>query len=329
MNGSVLISIYLIMLSGLVLKCSSQNWVLVWSDEFNNSGLPDDRKWSYDVGGDGWGNNELQYYTAKRTENARIEDTALIIETRKESYSGKNYTSARLVSKNKGDWLYGKVEVRAKLPSGKGTWPAIWMLPTNREYGNWPSSGEIDIMEHVGYDPGVIHATVHTEDLNHTKGTQVGESKKVDDCFTQYHVYSLEWYADHLDVFVDGIKYFTFDNRDKGFKTWPFDKRFYIILNTAFGGDWGGAMGIDTTITSAKFYIDYVRVFQMAENSPVYLTVNSIVKPISKKAEKQLCIENYKCNYGCDLLGKSLRGHTINLDKPLVANGIFLIKGVE
>ncbi|MBN1601095.1 MAG: family 16 glycosylhydrolase [Chitinispirillaceae bacterium] len=271
----ILASIYLILLSESVFSSSAENWVLVWQDEFNTPGLPDNQKWSYDVGGDGWGNNELQFYTNKRLENARIEDSALIIETRKETFSGKNYTSARLVSKGKGDWLYGKVEVRAKLPSGKGTWPAIWMLPTFWEYGNWPASGEIDIMEHVGYDPGVIHATVHTADLNHTKGTQVGKNTIVEDCMAQYHVYSVEWYPDHIDAFIDGKKYFSFSNRNEGFSTWPFDKKFHLLLNTAFGGDWGGAQGIDSTIVSTLFYVDYVRVYQLSEEGPVSLNVNN------------------------------------------------------
>lgn len=252
----------LLIIAGFFSFCSAQNWTLVWSDEFNTPGLPDTARWSYDVGGNGWGNNELQYYTEGRSENARIEDTALIIELRKEKYSSNNYTSARLVTKSKGDWLYGRVEVRAKLPKGKGTWPAIWMLPTDWAYGGWPSSGEIDIMEHVGYDQGIIHATVHTDALNHTKGTQVGKTIPVNDCSTQFHVYAVEWYPDRIDAFVDNVKYFTFINRKEGYTTWPFDKRFHLILNTAFGGSWGGAEGIDSTLESALFYVDYVRVYK-------------------------------------------------------------------
>lgn len=265
----------MVLFYGLICYCSAQNWTMVWSDEFNNPGLPDPAKWSYDVGGTGWGNNELQYYTYKRSENARIEDTTLIIELRKEAYSGRDYTSARLVSKGKGDWLYGRVEVRAMLPAGKGTWPAIWMLPTDWEYGNWPASGEIDIMEHVGYEQGTVYATVHTDSLNHTKGTQVGENIKVSDCSTKFHVYAIEWYPDHIDAFIDDQKYFTFNNRNEDYKTWPFDKRFHLLLNLAFGGDWGGAQGIDPTITSALFYIDYVRVYQQIEDGPVMLSVTA------------------------------------------------------
>lgn len=271
----IISSILLILMTGVEVVVSAQDWVLVWSDEFNIPGLPDENKWSYDVGGGGWGNNELQYYTQKREENARIEDSTLIIEMRKVAFQENDYTSARLVSKNKGDWLYGRLEVCAKLPSGKGTWPAIWMLPTDWEYGQWPASGEIDIMEHVGYDQGVIHATVHTADLNHTKGTQVGKSITVDDCSDQFHVYSIEWSAGKIDAFVDGNKYFTFENSGEGYETWPFNKRFHLLLNIAFGGDWGGAQGIDNSIVSARFYIDYVRVYQKAENGPVSLTVSS------------------------------------------------------
>jgi len=153
---------------------SVQGWKLVWSDEFSRDGQPDPSKWSYDVGGHGWGNNELQYYAESRLKNARVENGNLIIEAHKESVQGSQYSSARLVTKGKGEWTYGRIEVRAKLPSGRGTWPAIWMLASQNSYGDgyWPDNGEIDIMEHVGFDPDVIHASVHTLAYNHTIGTQ-------------------------------------------------------------------------------------------------------------------------------------------------------------
>lgn len=239
----------------------SQEYTLVWSDEFDYTGLPDAEKWGYDVGGDGWGNNELQYYTQNRTENARVEDGHLIIEARKESYGGNNYTSARLITKDKGDWLYGKIEVKAKLPGGTGSWPAIWMLPTDWEYGGWPSSGEIDIMEYVGYDPGIVHGTVHTEAYNHTLGTQKGAHTTVTDAETAFHVYSMEWTPERIKVFVDDTKYFTF-NAEGDYTTWPFDKRFHLLLNIAVGGSWGGAEGIDDEIFPVKMEVDYVRVYQ-------------------------------------------------------------------
>ena len=151
-------------------------WRPVWSDEFDTPGLPDPAKWSYDVGGHGWGNRELQFYTEGRRENARVEDGRLIIEARREDWEGRPYTSARLNSK--ASWTYGRIDVRAKLPRGRGTWPAIWMLPVRGEYGKggWPDNGEVDIMEHVGFDPGVVHGTIHSRAYNHVDRTQRGKS---------------------------------------------------------------------------------------------------------------------------------------------------------
>ena len=158
-----------------LLGCQHQSQV-VWSDEFDGEGLPDSSRWNYDLGDGcpsvcGWGNNEAQYYT-NLANNVRVENGLLIIEARKDTVGGKAYTSARIISKHKGDWRYGRIEVRAKLPKGKGTWPAIWMLPTDWKYGGWPASGEIDIMEHVGYDQGVIHGTAHSKKYNHIQQTQ-------------------------------------------------------------------------------------------------------------------------------------------------------------
>src|SRR5919202_704448 len=154
---------------------------LVWSDEFEGTGLPDSTKWRYDVGGNGWGNNELQFYTAKRAENARLENGKLIIEARKENYQGKGYTSARLLTQGKVEWKHGRIDAMAKMPAGLGTWPAVWMLGTNISKAGWPRCGEIDIMEHVGFDEGVVHGTVHTEAYNHGKGTQKGQQITVND----------------------------------------------------------------------------------------------------------------------------------------------------
>lgn len=234
---------------------------LVWNDEFDYTGLPDTTKWSYDVGGHGWGNNELQFYTENREKSARIEDGKLIIEAHKESFENMDYTSARLVTKSKGDWKYGRIEVKAKIPKGKGTWPAIWMLPTVWKYGNWPSCGEIDIMEHVGYDPTVIHATIHTEAYNHKIKTQKAGQKKVDDAFTNFHVYAVEWSEEKLDFYIDDEVIFTYKNENTGYKVWPFDIDYYLILNIAIGGDWGGLKGIDPDICPARMEVDYVRVY--------------------------------------------------------------------
>jgi len=238
---------------------------LVWSDEFDYTGLPDAGKWSYDVDGNswGWGNNELQYYTASRLENAEVKNGYLYITARKEEYNGFHYTSARLVTRQKGDWLYGRIEVKAKLPSGRGMWPAIWMLPTDWAYGDWPASGEIDIMENVGYDPYVIVASAHTDSYNHVDGTQKNSTITITDCYTNFRVYALEWDADEYRVYVDDTLYFTFRNEGTGYKEWPFNKKFHLLLNVAVGGNWGGAQGVDDTIFPRQMVVDYVRVYKL------------------------------------------------------------------
>jgi beta-glucanase (GH16 family) len=239
--------------------------VLVWSDEFDYTGLPDTSKWSYDIAGNesGWGNKEEEFYTQARLKNAEVKNGFLNINAVKENYNGFKYTSARLITKFKGDWLYGRFEIRAKLPSGRGMWPAIWMLPTDWAYGGWPSSGEIDIMENVGYNPYVIVASVHTYSYNHVLGTQRSNNISVFDCYNAFHVYALEWDANVCRVYVDDQLYYTFMNAGTGYKTWPFDKRFHLLLNVAVGGTWGGAMGIDDTIFPRSMLVDYVRVYQV------------------------------------------------------------------
>ncbi len=237
---------------------------LVWSDEFDYEGKPDETKWDYMTGGGGWGNNELQYYT--EGDNAWVEDDKLIIELRKEQKDDNNYTSTRLVTKDLAEWKYAKIEVRAKLPSGVGTWPAIWMMPANDAYGTWPNSGEIDIMEHVGYDQGTVHATIHTEAYYHGKNTQKGGQIAVADCSDEFHVYSVEWLPDKMSFCMDGEEYFSYKPTDyvadPTSAEWPFDESFYLIMNIAMGGNWGGSKGIDETLESARMEVDYVRVYQ-------------------------------------------------------------------
>jgi len=248
---------------------------LVWSDEFDYEGLPDPKKWSYDIGGHGWGNEELQYYTSHDPDNAYVKDGKLIITARKEKEGENEYTSARLVTREKGDWMYGRIEVRAKLPNGLGTWPAIWMRPTNNYYGNWPDSGEIDIMEHVAFDPGVIHGTIHTGKYNHRLGTQKGGSIKIDTYDTEFHVYALEWRPYQLKFFVDDQEFFHVEydaekEGEDGYLAWPFDQPFYLTLNVAVGGSWGGAQGVDENAFPQSMEVDYVRVYDLGysvENS--------------------------------------------------------------
>lgn len=235
---------------------------LVWSDEFESEGIPDSTRWGYDVGNSGWGNNEKQLYTRNRLENARVQHGVLIIEARKETMQGSDYTSARLVTKNKGDWKYGRVEVKAKLPKGRGIWPAIWMLPTQWKYGNWPKSGEIDIMEFVGYEPDSVYGSVHTEAFNHAIGTNKTGSVSLKDFSSDFHVYAIEWNENDIRFFVDGQQYHQFKNTGSGSSDWPFDQDFHLLLNVAVGGNWGGKFGVDDSIFPQRMEVDYVRVYQ-------------------------------------------------------------------
>jgi beta-glucanase (GH16 family) len=237
----------------------------VWADEFEQEGKPDPLKWGYDTGGHGWGNKELQFYT--NGDNVNIANGILVIEARKEQKDSSHFTSTRLISKNKGDFLYGRFEARARMPKGRGLWPAIWMLPTDWEYGGWPKSGEIDIMEQVGYDPNTIHMSVHTEAYNHTAGTQKTAFTHLPTATDSFHVYRVDWTPHFIKGYIDNVLLFTFlkEKMHSDHKVWPFDKRFHWLLNLAVGGNWGGQKGIDETVFPAKFEIDYVRVFKLVQ----------------------------------------------------------------
>jgi len=242
---------------------------LVWADEFSQDpdGLPDPAKWSYEEGF--IRNHESQYYTKARKENARIENGQLIIEARKENYvydatldhesMPAHYTSAALETVGKADWQYGRIEVKAKLPAGKGTWPAIWTLGSNIKQVGWPRCGEIDIMELVGKQPGIIHGTLHyfTNDKAQSSGGQITIAQP-DQTF---HVYAAEWTPERIDLFVDDKKYFSFDiNKATESGENPFRKPHFLILNLALGGTWGGL--IDDSILPQRMTVDYVRVYQ-------------------------------------------------------------------
>jgi beta-glucanase (GH16 family) len=245
------------------LTLSAQKYVQVWGDEFNTPGLPDSTKWGYEVGK--IRNAELQYYTSKRMENARIEDSVLIIEARKEKFSGADYTSASIISKGIGDWKYGKIEISAKVPAGKGTWPALWMLPTNSEYG-WPTSGEIDIMEYIGVEPQNLFYTCHFEGTNETGHQSSGaKSSYIVNPFNQFIKFTLIWTPDKIDWYANDRKYHQYIRTSNNIKLWPFNKEFYLILNLAYGGGWGGYGGVDDTKLPHKFLIDYVRVYQLQD----------------------------------------------------------------
>ncbi|HNU15657.1 MAG TPA: glycoside hydrolase family 16 protein [Chitinophagaceae bacterium] len=264
MNKNILFAACMLI---LFLSCNNKEkmtepaYQLVWADEFATSGQPDAAKWNYEVGGHGWGNQELQFYTDRRTENARVENGYLIIEARKENWQGMNYTSARLVTKGKAEWQYGRIEVKAKIPSGRGTWPAIWMLGATTPL-NWPDDGEIDIMEHVGFNQGTVHASIHCKKYYHSIGTQKTATIPVPDCSDSFHVYATEWDKDSVRVSVDGNTYFRFANEHTGYEAWPFDNKMFLLLNIAVGGAWGGQQGVDDSIFPKKMEIDYVRVYQ-------------------------------------------------------------------
>lgn len=232
----------------------------VWEEHFNKDGQPDTAIWSYDIGDNGWGNNELQYYTDAIT-NAVIRNGMLHIIALKEQRGKSRYTSARLVTRHKKDFLYGRIEVKAKLPAGVGTWPAIWMLPTDWSYGGWLQSGEIDIMEHVGKDEGMVHFSVHTAAYNHIQGTQKTTQQKVSNATSDFHLYRVDWTPDYIKGFFDDREVFSFENDHKGdYNTWPFDKKFYLLLNIAIGGNWGGP-DVDEHIFPAAMVIDYIKYY--------------------------------------------------------------------
>jgi beta-glucanase (GH16 family) len=240
-----------------------KGYKLVWSDEFDKPGLPDAAKWGYDTGRNsaGWNNNELQYYTAQRLENARVENGQLIITARKErltnasDYGGQSYTSARLLTRGKAAWTYGFFEVRAMLPCGLGTWPAIWTLGTG---GSWPDDGELDIMEQVGSNPGRIFGTTHTK---LSGGIGIGGDTNLPNACTAFHNYQMTWTADHIMFGIDDINYFEFKkNNNTPYSAWPFDKPQYMILNLAIGGNLGGP--VDDNIFPVSMKIEHVRVYQ-------------------------------------------------------------------
>lgn len=276
MNTKALVYIYIFLLFPIVSACAqkveqAENYVpsgytLVWQDEFNASCEADGRtpmphidKWRFETGAHGWGNNEKQNYIPGYRGSdtcAVISDGTLKIIAKK---AGSEILSIRMNSKE--SWQYGYFEARLRMPSGKGVWPAFWMMPKDAK--NWPLNGEIDIMEYVGYDPNVIHCTIHTQAYNHSIGTQKGKSTKIENAETDFHIYAVEWTADCIKGFIDGTEYFRFENDKKNNKTtWPFNVPFYVKLNLAWGGNWGGAQGVDESVLPATYEIDYVRIYR-------------------------------------------------------------------
>ena len=259
----------------------AREWQMVWNDEFDGTEL-DATKWSPDIWPARKVNDEDQAYTPRK-KNIRVKDGMLIIEAHKEDYDNASHTSGRLHSQGKGDFLYGRFEVRAKIPEGKGTWAAIWMLPSNPFtyatkcsegvdwQGNpdcdaWPNSGEIDILEHVGYQMDHVHGTVHTKAYYWVNWEQRKGRILTDNAAEKFHVYSMEWSPERIDIFVDDSLYFTYMNEGNGWEHWPFDQPFHLIMNLAVGGYWGRAGGgIDNSIFPQQMLIDYARVYSLRE----------------------------------------------------------------
>lgn len=239
------------------------HYKLVWADEFDKPGLPDPARWVFDTvrNKDGWYNNEQQYYSAGREANAVVRDGRLFITARKESlntqadWGGQKYTSARLITRGKADWLYGFFEVRAKLPCGKGTWPAIWMLGTG---GRWPEDGELDIMEHRGMFPDQVTSAVHVA-AGHG-GMAPGGAQRLPTACSQFHRYQMHWTPDDVQFGVDGFMHLRYPRLDTGPRAWPFSAAQFMILNLAIGGDLGGP--VDDAIFPLAMEVDYVRVYQ-------------------------------------------------------------------
>ena len=241
---------------------------LVWRDEFNGKSL-DTSQWVYDTARnkEGWHNNEKQYYSANRPENLRVRNGVLTIEARKETldpkrfpdWGGQQYTSARIFTKT--GWTYGYYEIRARMPCSRGTWPAIWMLPVDLK--EWPDDGEIDIMEHVGAEPHLIYATLHSKLFNHVIKTQRSAQRMVPTNCSAFHTYQLDWRPEVILIGVDGKGILRVRNDQPGGKgAWPFNTPFKMILNFAMGGDWAGAKGMDDAALPKTFEVDYVRVWQ-------------------------------------------------------------------
>jgi beta-glucanase (GH16 family) len=250
----------------LTQNMEGEEWDLIWSDEFDGTGLPDTSKWTYDIGDWGWGNNELQYYTENRLENARQEDGNLIIEARKDD-DGYNWSSARLTTRGKVTFTYGKIEFRAKVPVERGNWAAGWTLGDNYvDEISWPYCGEIDILETVGYEiddetgDGKAHASIHCGAYYFKLNNHPTSIIEVENMHDEWHTYGIIWTPEGIEAYVDDQIYFTYNDTSTDL-SWPYSDPQNLILNLAMGGGWGGAEGMDETVTNQQFVIDYVRVY--------------------------------------------------------------------
>lgn len=236
-------------------------WNLVWQDEFDGTEL-NLKNWTFDLGGNGWGNQEWQNYT-NLPENVRVEDGMLVIEAREELSGGRTYSSARLKTQGLHAWRYGRIEARIKLPYGQGIWPAFWMLGDNLYQKGWPASGEIDIMEFIGREPDHIYATVHAPGYSGANGVGSNITPSAESLRNDFHIYAIEWEENEIGWYFDDQQYFRLTPQDVP-EAWIFDHPFFITLNLAVGGSWPGYPD-ETTEFPQFLYVDYVRVYQMSE----------------------------------------------------------------
>ncbi|KYP15042.1 glycoside hydrolase family 16 protein [Flavihumibacter sp. CACIAM 22H1] len=252
------------LLIGLFLSAgvTAQQWKLVWSDEFTQPGMPDPKKWAYEIGANGWGNKEKQEYTRADSKTASVRNGSLFI-TAYKSAEG-NYYSSRLVTRGLASWRFGRIEIRARLPKGRGIGAAIWMLPADDAYGDWPASGEIDLMEFIGTQPDSIFTGLHMDAYNQELGNQKRKGHFLPMNWQDFHVYALEWLDDHIYFKIDGNIVYRFKKEKDEMEVWPFDQPFYLILNVAVGGLTNGDKGIDDSIFPQSMEIDYIRVSQPA-----------------------------------------------------------------
>lgn len=239
-------------------------WELIWQDEFDGSTI-DPANWTYDLGGGGWGNGEMQHYT-NRPENARVENGELVIEARQEKYEGSYYTSARLKTQGLQNFQYGRIEARLKVPTGAGLWPAFWMLGSGFNGSNWPDCGEIDIMEYIGKEPDLIFGTLHGPGYSGATGLSRWNRQKFN-IADDFHIFAIDWQADQIDWLFDGVKYHTVTRADVGDREWVGDRPYFIILNQAVGGTLPGMVS-PKTVFPTQFRADYVRVYRSTEVTP-------------------------------------------------------------
>jgi beta-glucanase (GH16 family) len=243
----------------------AKEWKLVWSDEFNGKDGVNPKDWIYDEGRGQ--NREVQYYTRDRRENVVQKDGKLLITARKEAFQGADFTSGRLTTSGKRSFLYGRIEAYARVPKGRGTWPAVWLLGETFPKVGWPACGEIDILEYVGMDPFRVHANIHVEAYNHLKNNGKGKSIRIRNAHEEFHLFAVEWYKDRLEFFLDDVRYLVYRKERDDLKVWPFDQPHFLILNLAVGGDWGGQRGIDESLFPHTFEVDYVRYYKRKDQN--------------------------------------------------------------